>query len=268
MKKLLFFLVILSLLLSCSLNKQSDEASIDNIIYSLKNSLLVIYDQEEESTKSKSYIEPFLWYRAPSMTDSLTYTVDVNVSKDSAFATIKIILPGNMNIWYMDSTNDTVKIVKEYVDTLLRYCFFKKDTVKDFHNGWRLVKITDTYFYTKNPPEVKIDSIKLYAQNIIDTIIKMDTIYYEKNRILSIPSGTYLNITLFSTDSTSRFFVHTGLRRVELSLNSQNNFSVDLRMPLIKKRYKLVIDGFTEGSLNDDSLPYSSRGLILPYIVE
>lgn len=268
MKKLLFFLVILSLLLSCSLNKQSDEASIDDLIYSLKDFLLVTYDQQEETTYTKSYIEPLLWYRSPSTSDSLRYTVDINLLKDSAFATIKIILPGNMNIWYKDSINDTVNIVKEYVDTLLRYAFFKRDTVKDFHNGWRLVKITNTYLYTKNPPEVKIDSIKLYAQNIIDTIIRMDTIYYEKDKILSIPSGTYINITLFSTDSTSRFFVHTGLRRIELSSSSQNIFSVDLRSPLIQKRYRLVIDGFTQGSLNDDSLPYSSRGLVLPYIVE
>ncbi|MEJ5307674.1 MAG: hypothetical protein WHT27_05200 [candidate division WOR-3 bacterium] len=267
MKKFFLFLLMIMLFLSCALNKKSDEASIDDLIYSLQDIIFLTYDADEETTEVKTQIEPFLWYRTKSEDDSISYDIDIDVIGDSAYATVKIIFPGDMNLWYI-SDSDTVHIAKPYIDTIVKYCFFKKDTTLDYHNGWRLVKMTDTYIYTKNPSDIKIDSIKIFADGIIDTMIKMDTSYFGKNEIISLPSGTLIQLSVFSTDTTSRFFVHSYLKRKEMVYSSENLYTQTFRVPFIKKTYRMLIDGFTKQTLEDDSVGYSTYGIIFPYIVE
>ncbi len=267
MKKIFLFILFVLLVLSCSLNKKSEETNINELIYSLQDILFETYDADQETTQVKTTIDPFLWYRTKSSGDTIKYDVGIDVVGDSAYATIKIIFPGDLNLWYI-ADSDTVHIEKPYIDTFIKYCFFKKDTTLDYHNGWRLVKITNTFVKTKNPSDVNIDSIKIFADGVIDTVIKMDTSYFAKNDIVKIPSGTVVEITLFSPDTTSRFFAHTSLKRKEIIYSSENIFTQNLRVPYIKKNYRLLIDGFTKGSLGDDSCDYSTFGIILPYTVE
>ncbi|MGE3062853.1 MAG: hypothetical protein AB7T10_04385 [bacterium] len=260
----LLVLVLLFLFSSCGLTTNSDEENLNDLILEFHDILLSTYETGEEEDAVKTSITPIFWYRDKSETDSVSHSIQFDLEGDSAIAVIKVIFPGTMNIHYVNDSLDTVVCEKTFVDTLIRSVMFLKDTLKEYHGGWRVAKITGAEIYTMEPPLMHIDSVKLYKTGIIDTMIMGVGEFFPKNEFITLPKGEAIEITVYSPDTTGFFYIHSALRRSKC-VYSDGVYSGTFRVPLISGTYRAAFDGLTEYSLLDSDSAYSSYGWMLPY---
>ena len=258
---LLIFAFVLS---SCGLAQNSDEENIDDLILEFEDMLLSTYETGEEDDAEKTEIMPFLWYREKSGTDSVTYDIQIDVVGDSALAEIRGVFPGILNLYYRNDSLDTVILEKEFIDTLVRFVTFTKDTLKECHGGWRVNLITGAEIFTENPAKMSIDSVKLFKEGVIDTLLTDIGAYFARNDLITLPSGELIDITIYSPDTTGFFFIHSFLRRS--GFNYSNGIYIGtFKVPYVSGTYRVAFDGITEGTLLDTDTPYSTYAWIFPY---
>ncbi|MDD3804389.1 MAG: hypothetical protein PHW02_08415 [bacterium] len=265
MKGFFAILLILSFVFSsCGLAKNSDEENINDLILELRDVLMSTYETGEENEDVKSSITPLFWYRDVSQSDSIDYKIRIDVEGDSAHALITGIFPGVLNLYYVNDSLDTALCQKNFVDTLTRSVVFSRDTLKEYHGGWRVAKITGAEISTENPPAMSIDSVKLFKEGVIDTVITGIDLYFPRNEIISLPSGESIEVTLYSPDTTGFFYIHSAFRRSKLSRGETFYFGT-YRVPLIAGTYRVAFDGISEYSLLETDSVYSAYGWMLPY---
>lgn len=266
MRKLAYPFIIAVLIISgCAFSANNDEQNINGVIESFSELTLSAYESGEETDYAKESISTLLWYRSRDEEQSADYTLEIDVEGDSAFVEISGVFPGVMNLFSLDSIGDTIHTEKDFSDSLKRYAVLKKDTLKEYHGGWRLEKITDGCLYTSSG-EVKIDSVRIKGSTL-DTLITDVFGFFARDGIIKFGAGEEVTTTLYTSDSSSVFFVHSNMKRGRLT-GSDGVLSRTWTAPLAYGRYRLAFDGMTYETLYDDSIPYSAKVWVLPYIVE
>jgi len=266
MNKLTAFIIAAVLFLTgCAFSADNDEQNINDVISTFSTLTLGVYETGEESDASKDAILPLAWYRSKNTDEASEYTISAEITGDSAFVEITGSFSGIMNVFYADSIGDTIHLEKTFTDSLTRFAVLKKDTLKEYHGGWRLIKVTDGYLFTSSPL-VSIDSLKL-AGTSIDTVITDVFEFFDKDELLSVSPGEQVEITLFSQDTTSLFFAHSDLRRGRLT-GGEGVYTKIWTAPLTTGRYRLVLDGITVSTIYDDIEDYNAIAWVIPYTVE
>jgi len=261
----LLLLILVFVMSSCGLAQNSDEENLDDLILEYQNLLMSAYETgEEETDDAKIEIVPKFWYREKSSTDSVSYDVQLSIEGDSALAEIYGRFPGVMNIYYVNDSLDTVVCEKDFIDTIVRFATFKKDTLKEVHGGWRIDKITGAKIYTESPAMMHIDSVWLYKTNIIDTVIRDIHSYFAKDDYITLPKGEIIEITIFSPDTTGFFFIHSLLKRSRFTYTN-GVYTGNFRVPLTTGVHRVAFDGMTEETLLETDSCYSAYGWMLPY---
>jgi len=261
---LLTALLLVFVLSSCGLSRNSDEENLNDLIMEYDDLLLSTYDSGEEEDAAKTAVTPLFWYRELADADSFDYSIDLEVNGDSALAVIKGVFPGVLNVYYVNDSLDTVVLEKDFTDTLVRSVTFVKDTLKEYHGGWRVDRITGAEIYTQSPAMMHIDSVKLFKTGVIDTMIREIDGFFGKGEIIALPSGELIDITIYSPDTTGFFFIHSAFRRSRFTYSS-GLYTGTFRVPLISGAYRVAFDGMTDGTLMETDSAYSAYGWMLPY---
>lgn len=265
MKKVLAAVLVLIFIAgACSLAKNTDEENITMIINANASLLLSGHETGEPVSDSKTDITTLMWYREKG--DSLTYDYNITVNGDTAVAEITVGFPGIFNQMYLNDSLDTIWIEKEFTDTLVRYARFLKDTVRDYFGGWRFCDLTDAVVKTSGTP-VSIDSVKLYSDGIIDTVIDDIYGYFCRDDILVLPAGSSIQLSVYPEDTSTTFFVHSNLRRAKFT-NNGAFFTGTWNVPMTAGNYRCIFDGITTETFNSDSTEYSSMSWVIPYKAE
>lgn len=265
MKRFLFSaLIIVFVLSSCGLSRNSDEENLNDLIMEYDDILLSTYDSGEEEDAAKTAVTPLFWYRELADADSFAYDIHLDINGDSASAVIKGTFPGVLNVYYVNDSLDTVVMEKDFSDTLVRSVTFVRDTLKEYHGGWRVDRISGAEIFTQTPALMHIDSVKLFKTGIIDTVIRGIDDLFAKNEIIALPSGELIDITIYSPDTTGFFFIHSALKRSRFTY-SAGVYTGTFRVPLLSGAYRVAFDGITEGSLMETDSAYSAYGWMFPY---
>lgn len=265
MRKPLFAILILVILIaSCSLAKNTDEENITMIINANAGLLLASHETGEPVTENKAEINTLIWYRESQ--DSTTYEYNITVSGDTAEVEIIVSFKGIFNQMYVNDSLDTVWLWKPFTDTMIRYARLMKDTVKDYYGGWRFRELTGAVTGTGGT-QVSIDSVRLYKENIIDTVISDIYSYFSRDDIITLPAGESVELSIFTDETLSTFFVHSNLRRAKF-INNGAYFAGTWNVPITAGLYRCIFDGIETAVFNDDSTEYSSLSWIIPYRAE
>ncbi len=257
-------LLILGLFASCTLGSISDEDNINLIIADYQDILIAGFSFSiEDDTKSE--INTFFWYRERAE-DGTSFLTEITMDGDSAFAEISIELDGYLNIAYLTDSLDTAYLSKPFIDTLIRYAVFKKDTNRNYHGGWRLDELTCGAIYAQptDSANLNIDSIHIYADNIIDTVIIDIDDFFSRDDIMELPVSADITIDIYSANTDNIFFIHSNMKRSRAYINN-GIYSSTWTVPDKSGIYRCIVDGMHFNALNDDGAEYDCCAWIFPY---
>lgn len=252
---------------SCSIGSADDEENIALIISESEDLLITGFSFTEEDVDSKAEINPLVWYRG--RTGNINFTTDIEIIDDSAYVSIDVEHNGILHIAYLSDSLDTLWAEKDFTGDLIRYAIFKKDTNRNYHGGWRLCKLTCGHIDGDYPDSTGmiIDSVRIYADDIIDTMITDIEYFFAKEDIISLPFGEFISIDVYSPSIDNVYFIHSNIRRGKLSVDG-DHYTGGWRIPTKEGVYRCVIDGLTPGTLLDDTEPYNSVDWFIPYRAE
>ena len=268
MKKLLILTIVLAMMaVSCSIGSANDEENIALIISEFENMLITGFSFTEEETDSKAAINTLGWYRE--RTGNINFNADIEVIDDSAYVSIDVEHNGVIHIAYLGDSLDTLWAEKDFTANLLRYAIFKKDTNRNYHGGWRLYKLTCGHIDADYPDSTGliIDSVRIYADDIIDTMITDIEFFFEREDLISLPMGELISIDVYSPSVDNVYFIHSNIRRGRFTVDG-DHYTGEWRVPVKEGIYRCVIDGLTPGTLLDDTEPYNSVDWFIPYRAE
>ncbi|MFO8061390.1 MAG: hypothetical protein R6U31_00515 [bacterium] len=258
MKYFMLLTVIAVLAVSCSLGSMPDEENVALLINSYRNTFFANYAFGEKEEPVKSPINALSWYRA--QRDTMRRSMIIDIENDSAFVTVKNIIPGYLNINYVNDSLDTVMLQKAYDDTIVRYAHCIKDTVKNHFGGWRMESVSSGI--VQGDSLVAIDSVKLSADSYIDTIIDNPAAAFKLDNMITLPPGIEIEVTVYSA-STEQYFVHHDKRRGEAV-----NGAISFKLSYFEGYNSITPDIVTGSSINTDDSDYISEMWILPLYIE
>lgn len=258
MKYFVLLTVVAIMAVSCSLGSMPDEENIALLINSHRNTLFSNYAFGEKEEPVKSPINALSWYRA--QRDTMRRRIEIDIEKDSASVTVKNIIPGYLNVNYVNDSLDTVMLQKSYTDTIVRYAYCIKDTVKNHFGGWRMESVSSGI--VQGDSLVAIDSVKLSAGSYIDTIIDNPAAPFKLDNMMTLPPGIEIEVTVYSA-STEQYFVHHDKRRGEAV-----NGALSFKLSYFEGYNSITPDIITGSSVNTDDSDYFSEMWILPLYIE
>ncbi len=266
MKKWLVVFSIISLALffgGCS-SASDDETEIESLITDLSAYFAVNdYSGEDTIVAVKEAINTVAWYRELTEVDKAwNYTFDWH-GEDTAYVDFDRDVEGILHLFTIDSTEYT----KNFDDTFYRYAIFVKDTVAEYHGGWRL--------FALSPAEVKTDGCSMLIDSVIvswsDGRLVIDDINkpIHKDEIPVIYSGDTIKVTVYAT-AGNMVYLHSFGHRWFMEESNPGVSGIYERVYFAPAPgiYRVGIDMLTKETLYDDTAPYSSYGWVFPYIVE
>ncbi len=269
MKKIFFIILILSLMLTyCSMGND-DQEDIELLINEYSDLLLAGYSSGEETETTKGEINTILWYRTG--LDSVTFNADITFDGDTAIAEITVSLPGVLNLVYTEydsitDSTDTLIFEKNFTDTLIRYARFIKDTVKDYHNGWRLDMVTSGEI-ASNTDGLVIDSVRFYIEGKMDTVISDIFGYFKRSNTMEFEPGEEVELTVYTPNTDNIFYVHSYMKRALFNVGD-GVYTGTWNAASEPGLYRCTFDGMPNGLLTDDTVEYDNVAWFIPYIVE
>lgn len=265
MKRIILLLTVIGLISSCTLGSLSDEENINQLIAGFENVLIAGFSFSQTDSVIKGPINTLGWYRERAQ-DGTSFTTEITIDNDYAFVEIHVLLDGSLNIKYLTDSLDTAYLFKEFEDTLIRYAEFRKDTSRNYFGGWRLDNITCGHIDAElsDSALLSIDSVRLYADDIIDTVISNIEALFPRGDIIELPGGQTINIDVYVPNTDNVFYVHSDGKRARFAV-SDSIYTGSWTVPLKGGYYRCIIDGMHYGTILNDSTPYDCSAWFLPY---
>lgn len=265
MKRLIILFIAAALISSCTLGSLSDEENINQLISGFEEILVAGFSFSQADTVLKGSINTIGWYRERAQ-DGTSFTTEVTIDNDYAFVEINVLLDGSMNIAYLTDSLDTAYIFKEFTDTLIRYAEFRKDTNRNYFGGWRLDNITCGHVdaIQTDSANLIIDSVRIYSDDIIDTVIDDMDEFFSRGDIIELPAGQIINLDVYVPNTDNIFYVHSDEKRARFTV-SDSIYTGSWTIPVKNGFYRCVIDGMHRGTIMDDSIPYDCAAWFIPF---
>jgi len=274
MKNLLALIVIIPLIVFFGCGKEEvegideDRAAIESLMETSPYLGATEHYGEEDIDGTKEEIIPICWWRGHPTT--IERDVHITIVGDSAFAEINTTIYDTLYILAGDSIGDTTLqlYTKFFIDHGKRYAVFKRDTVANYHRGWRLYALSGVDV-TSEPNTVQIDSIKIDwgdSTRVITDILKLKT----REEVLTISPDEVFTISVYTNDTTALVFLHTwrGNRSRRWRLHHGHGRFHGYCRAALGGIHHIAVDIMTHSTLFDSDEPYDSNTWIIPYRIE
>ena len=249
--------------------ERRDEEAIQDLIAGLSDWFAVDghLGKESEEPQGKEPIRPIFWWREVERPIPRIITIDL--VGDSAFVTVERDIEGWFNI-VVDVDPDSI-LHKVLADSSKRYAVFKRDTVPEYHRGWRVVSLSGVEIVS-DFNTVRIDSVRLeLAASGWDTLIVNPLQVFAREEVLTLPPDAEVEVTAYTNESTACVFLHTFRpwrpHRWRFRHQGDGVFYGRWVTPHRLGIHHAAVDIIHHDTIYDDAYSYDSHAWLLPYRV-
>ncbi|MDD5529416.1 MAG: hypothetical protein PHX21_05235 [bacterium] len=213
-----FYFYLLAAVLTvvgCGRNKVTDEEAVETIVRSSEWFQCTSYQENDSSATNQSkgkgdtLGDTLFWWRSVPDTGR-HYTVNVQVSGDSAFVSWTLTNDGKFNIIGKKNGSNWWAGAKPLEEVLTRNAIFLRTGDRNNRNkGWELKQISKIYGYSQPTHTVRIDSIRIQCATYPDTILKdPSTAVLKMDRVMKFSASESVTVTLYTNTNTGEAYLH------------------------------------------------------------
>jgi hypothetical protein len=215
-------------------------------------------------------IHPLRWYRK---IDSVDRTITTDVSDpdslgrpQTALVTVNKVLKGTLNILASDSLGaDTTRIAKPLEDHWTRKLLLKRVWIDS--SGavakWRIVG-TSGVNVVSAPSTTQILSVRIQTATK-DTTITDPLLLHLRRRMLHVPAGDSVMVTVTTTKTDDDVVFYRGFDRRRFHSNGDGTYSIVFRTGDFEGLQHFGVNALSRGTLHDDAAAYSSNAWVFPF---
>lgn len=216
-------------------------------------------------------IRPLYWWRSiRSVTRRFeTQYLDPDSSgrPTTAIVSVHKRLLGSFNILTGDSLADPDSLVRKPLDDRwerrLRLKRVRVDSTGDA--VWRLAG-TSGVEVTSAGAVTRIESVRVQA-GVLDTTITDPLQLHRLGRVLLVPTGTEVTLTVRTASANDVVLFYRWLFRARFQPNGDGTFTFRWRTGTEGGLRHFGVNALSRGTLFDDSAPYDSNAWIFPFVV-